>query len=167
MDKIEWCIAQHKNTNHLYDGYLPYEYHLRMVVKVCQRFLQYYPNRWSEIELACWGHDLIEDTRVSYNDCKKVLGEFVTDIVYAVTNEKGKNRSERANEKYYHGIRNTAGASFVKLCDRIANVEYSIMTNSIMFDMYKKENKDFLNHLNVTATEELIPLSNHLTSLFS
>jgi len=93
---------------------------------------------------AAWGHDLIEDTRVSYNDVKEHLGQEAADIIYAVTNEKGKNRKERANEKYYEGIRNTPGAVFVKLCDRIANVQYSKMTGSRMFEMYKKENDSFI-----------------------
>lgn len=145
--KIEWCILQHKNTNHFYDTYLPYEFHLRMVVKVAQDFMYCAERQWSELEIACWGHDLIEDTRVSYNDCKERLGEYVADIIYAVSNEKGKNRKERANAKYYEGIRNTEGASFVKLCDRIANVQYSKMTQSKMFEMYKKENASFLDSL--------------------
>jgi (p)ppGpp synthase/HD superfamily hydrolase len=96
-----------------------------------------------EVMLAAYGHDLIEDTRVSYSDVKTQLGETTADIIYAVSNEKGKTRKERANDKYYEGIRNTPGAVFVKFCDRIANVEYSKMTNSRMFEMYKKENKTF------------------------
>jgi len=38
MDKINWCIDQHKNTNHMYDTYLPYEFHLRMVSNVHSKF---------------------------------------------------------------------------------------------------------------------------------
>ena len=94
--------------------------------------------------LASWGHDLIEDCRVSYNDVKDALGQEAADIVYAVTNEKGKNRKERANDKYYEGIRRTPGAVFVKLCDRIANIQYSKMTGSRMFEMYKKESDNFI-----------------------
>jgi hypothetical protein len=33
---------------------------------------------------------------------------------------------------------------FVKLCDRIANVQYGKMTKSRMFEMYKKENDEFV-----------------------
>jgi (p)ppGpp synthase/HD superfamily hydrolase len=98
---------------------------------------------------AVWAHDTIEDTRVSYNDVKNQLGEEVADIVYAVTNDKGKNRKERAGDKYYEGIRNTPGAVFVKLCDRIANVQYGKMTKSRMFEMYKKENAEFIRQLGV------------------
>jgi (p)ppGpp synthase/HD superfamily hydrolase len=96
---------------------------------------------------ASFGHDLIEDTRVSYNDVKTELGQEAADIIYAVTNDKGKNRKERAGVKYYQGIRDTPGAVFVKLCDRIANVQYGKMTKSRMFEMYKKENPEFIRQL--------------------
>lgn len=160
--KSVWCIEKHESTNHMYDTYLPYEFHLRMVHQVAVDFKhllddtkdyftgepyrgprQYQVTLQSACLLATWGHDLIEDCRVSYNDVKEVLGQEVADIVYAVSNEKGKNRKERANDKYYEGIRNTPGAVFVKLCDRIANVQYSKMTKSRMFEMYKKENPEF------------------------
>lgn len=49
---------------------------------------------------AVWRHDTIEDIRQSYNDIKKKIGQPVADMVFAVTNEKGKNRHERANVKY-------------------------------------------------------------------
>jgi (p)ppGpp synthase/HD superfamily hydrolase len=165
MDKIKFCIDQHNSTNHMYDTYLPYEFHLRMVSQAAKQFEHLLDNRldyFSKLEhvpkydkvtlrdacnIAAWGHDLIEDTRVSYNDVKNTLGQEAADIIYAVSNEKGKSRKERANEKYYEGIRNTPGAVFVKLCDRIANVQYSKMTRSRMFEMYKKENDHFLTSL--------------------
>lgn len=145
--KIEWIIEQHRKVNHFYDTYLPYEFHLRMVVQACKDFIHVPENMWSSLETACWGHDLIEDTRTSYNECVYNLGGEVSDIIYAVTNEKGKTRKERANDKYYDGILNTKGAVFVKLCDRIANIQYSKLTKSRMFEMYKNENKSFINYL--------------------
>ena len=33
-DMTQWCLDQHRNTNHMYDTYLPYEFHLRMVHQV-------------------------------------------------------------------------------------------------------------------------------------
>lgn len=148
-DKIRWIIEQHVQTNHWYDEYLPYEFHLRMVAQVAKDFEHIFPSEEMKesVMIAAYGHDLIEDTRVSYNDVKSILGVTTADIIYAVTNEKGKNRKERANDKYYEGIRNTPGAVFVKLCDRIANVQYSKMTKSRMFEMYKKENEHFLTSL--------------------
>ena len=134
-----------------------------MVVQVCKDFNHLNENMWSDIELACWGHDLIEDTRTSYNDCKEVLGNHIADIIYAVSNEKGKNRKERANSKYYSGIIHTPFATFVKLCDRIANVQYSKLTKSKMFEMYEKENIEFELTL---LEEELMPMFDYLRKLF-
>ncbi len=171
--KVDWVLEQHSSTNHMYDKYLPYEFHLRMVVNVYEKFKHLLNNHHGVIDnqvnvyLACWGHDLIEDTRVSYNDVKTHLGQESSDIIYSVTNEKGKNRKERANEKYYEGIRNTQGAVFVKLCDRIANVQYSKMTGSRMFEMYMKEHKDFEMMIGrYTANKELEPMFIYLEELF-
>jgi (p)ppGpp synthase/HD superfamily hydrolase len=119
-----------------------------------------------KFRLASFGHDLIEDTRVSYNDVKKVLGEDAADIIYALSNEKGKNRKERANDKYYTGIRNTPGAVFVKLCDRIANVQYSKMTGSSMFEKYKKENIDFMVGLGRRVGNAYEEMYQYLINLF-
>ena len=76
-----------------------------------------------------------------------------TEIVYALTNDKGRTRSERAGEKYYQGIRETPYAPFVKLCDRLANVTYSCSIDSgrdgnRMREVYKSEMAGFLPALN-------------------
>ena len=81
------------------------------------------------------------------NDLKKEFGETVAEIVYAVSNEKGKNRKERANNNYYLGIRKTAWATFVKLCDRLANIKYSSETKSRMLQVYQKEQEKFIDCL--------------------
>lgn len=180
MTYIEWCIDKHRQTNHFYDKYLPYEFHLRMVVQVAKDFSHLLPSTpyyqsnsyqrgdddvsWIDVIIpACWGHDLIEDTRCSYNDVRTYLGELAADIVYAVTNEKGRNREERGNDKYYKGIRNTKGATYVKLCDRIANVQYSKMTKSRMFEMYLSENEEFMKKVNADMYP---PMKEYLINLF-
>ena len=159
--KIDWIISQHRDTNHMYDTYLPYEFHLRMVVEVANKFqhlITYKPD-FPSIILGAWGHDLIEDTRVSYNDVKQELGEMAADIIYACSNEKGKTREDRANHNYYRVIRSTPYAVFVKLCDRIANVQYSKMTGSRMFEMYKKENRGFTQSLDLR--DDMVEYSGH------
>ena len=151
----------HENVNHTYDGY-NYVLHLDAVEAVHQEFkdeLDFnieFTSNVSEagkytiidkkITAACYLHDTIEDTRVTLNDLLKLtlIDEDICNIVYALTNEKGRDREERANDKYYNDIRNTPGASFVKMCDRIANVRYSKLKGSSMFDRYKKENENFM-----------------------
>lgn len=151
IEKIKkYAINCHKRTNHKYDN-KPYKYHLKMVYDCALEF-EYLLKGTSEqgienILASCWTHDLIEDTRQTYNDVKKNTNQHIADITYALTNEKGKTRKERANRKYYEGINKIYGAVFVKMCDRIANVRYSKSIKSSMFDMYSKENDSFLTNL--------------------
>lgn len=159
----KFAINSHKFTNHLYDKQ-PYSVHLILVVNTALKFVskdkeiynQYLTNEdVYTIIAACWNHDVIEDCRKSFNDVKKAIGEKSANVVYAVSNEKGKNRAERANSKYYHGIKNTRFATFVKLCDRIANVEYSKETNISMFSTYCREYPKFKKSLQLTTFEKI------------
>lgn len=140
----DFAVDAHEKTNHKYDG-KPYYIHLEQVVSNAFQYIHLVNKSDREDVInACWMHDTIEDCRLTYNDVKVIAGKEVANIVYAVTNEKGKNRKERANEKYYQGIRNNTWATFVKLCDRLANVKYSKDNKNSMFDLYKKENEHFL-----------------------
>jgi len=166
-EKLDWVFGQHEKTNHYYDQYLPYSFHLRMVIQAFQDWKHLLDEKDHEtMELAAAGHDLIEDTRTSYNDVKSVLGEKAADIIYACSNEKGKTRKERANDKYYQGIREQEGAVFIKLCDRIANVQYSKMTRSRMFEMYKSENENFFKKIGYEEQHPLVKMFQYLESLF-
>ena len=76
---------------------------------------------------------------------------MAAEIVYALTNEKGRNRHERANDKYYEGIRNTKYAPLVKACDRLSNYEFAKATKSRMVKMYESEmvfKREILRNLN-------------------
>lgn len=170
-----WAMERHSNTNHYYDTDLPYAHHLRMVVAEVVNFKDIIPlidfslqsklpcTREEILINAAWGHDLIEDTRVSYNEVAVKAGYNVANIIYALTNEKGKSRSERANDKYYKGIRETVGASFIKMCDRIANVKHGVMTGSRMVVMYRKENEKFIDSI---YSPHLEPMKLCLDGLF-
>ena len=103
LRKKEWCIEQHRRVNQYYSEYLPYEFHLRMVHQVSIDFSQLLDNNnyFADLEnsnnfkdsckIACFGHDLLEDVHsLSYNDILKELGQAAADIIYSVTNEKGR-----------------------------------------------------------------------------
>lgn len=133
----------HNETNHTYAG-RPYEVHLEMVYTIAKNNIHLLPKEKAEVALAaCWTHDVIEDCRQTYNDVRKRCGFDVAEITFALTNEKGKTRKDRANEKYYTGIRGNVSAHFVKLCDRLANIQFSYDTNSTMLSVYQKEHEDF------------------------
>jgi (p)ppGpp synthase/HD superfamily hydrolase len=148
LEKIKsFAIKAHENVNHLY-GNRPYAFHLNMVVEAAQAFIHHIPEADRDTVLAAaWLHDTIEDCRLTYNDIVELAGTPIADIVYALSNEKGKTRKERANDKYYEGIRHTPYARYVKLCDRIANVKHSQSEQSPMFAMYQKENENFVSKL--------------------
>lgn len=150
----DYAIKAHADTNHMYDGH-PYSYHLKKVATIAE---EYYNDVFGDTEMfmtesaknnvlgACWCHDLIEDARQTFNDVSENTGSYeIAQLVYAVTNEKGKNRSERANDKYYQGIRDKGvAAMYVKVCDRIANYEYSKAYNPKMAEKYRSEMLHFI-----------------------
>lgn len=141
------ALSSHGVTNQFY-GKHPYSFHLKGVVDAAERFITLIPEEKREIVLsACWLHDTEEDARITYNDIKEFTNEEIADIIHAVTNNRGKNRKERANKDYYTGILKNDYALFVKLCDRIANVSYSKTIRSSMFKKYQKEHKEFYESL--------------------
>jgi (p)ppGpp synthase/HD superfamily hydrolase len=152
---IAFAIESHASVNQTYDG-KPYSVHLAMVFSQAMIFIDHIPqHKRKDVLNAVWLHDTIEDCRLTYNDILKISNKEVAELVYALSNEKGRNRAERANEKYYKGIRETEYAVFIKLCDRLANAIYSKDTNSRMFNVYKEENEKFLKNLFVTPDKSL------------
>lgn len=129
-------VAQKVHANQSYDIY-PYMYHIQEVVDIAKE-LQFN----DDIICACYLHDAIEDGDLSYKDIKKAFGVIVAEIVYAVTDELGRNRKER-KEKTYPKIQAMWMAVAVKLCDRIANVRQSKEYNKELFKMYQKEHAEF------------------------
>lgn len=144
----DYGIKAHSDSNHLIDG-KPYTIHLSYVYDYAMKFFHLLPEGDIRFNIlaATWVHDVIEDARQTYNDVLKATSKEVADIAYAVTNEKGKTRDERANGKYYEGILSTPGADFVKICDRLANIKYSKENNSHIFNCYKKESEGFYRKL--------------------
>ena len=139
----DFCIQQHDIVcNQKYDNTLPYSFHLEAVVIQIHLFTDVIESCGLDVNnivMGCYGHDLIEDARMTYNDIKDMTNESVADIIYCCTEEKGKNRAGRHNQKYFDELKVNNEAVFVKLCDIIANLKYSLLTNSSMFTKYKKE----------------------------
>ena len=128
--------------NQKYNKTLPYSFHLEMVERQSEKFKKYLPEEFSRYNAtwnAIWGHDSIEDARMTYNEIKQLFGEMTADIIYLCTENRGKTRDERKNEQWYNELKENDLAVFVKLCDLIANVKFSLLSNSSMFDKYKKE----------------------------
>jgi len=151
--------AIHASVNQTYDKKHPYGYHLDMVADGVRRFGHDVCANERDVLPLMFGayyHDSIEDARLTYNDVRKEALQYMdesqalmaAEIVYALTNDKGRNRAERAGENYYKGIRETPYAPLVKLADRLANMTYSFThsneANAHMKSVYREELPHFL-----------------------
>ena len=166
----------HASVNQNYDQVHPYGYHLDMVAKLVQRYGYYVCSDEADVLPLLFGayyHDAIEDARCTYNDVLRTARQFMdeeqallaAEIVYALTNDKGRTRAERAGERYYQGIRSTPYAPLVKLADRLANATYSFRhlnekndfsgLNAQMKEVYRREMPHFLQSITVPNTDDL------------
>jgi (p)ppGpp synthase/HD superfamily hydrolase len=159
----------HSSVNQIYGDVHPYGFHLDMVVGHVCNFGHLVCTNDDDVMVLIFGgyyHDSIEDARLTYNDVMNIARTMLseeqaikaTEIVYALTNDKGRTRAERAGERYYLGIRQTPYAPFVKLCDRLANITYSCTghdgpTNRRMKAIYKQELPHFLEALDPHSTD--------------
>lgn len=139
MKRIEAAllVAEKAHAGQSYDIF-PYIYHIKQVVKIAEDL-----GYDESIIVACALHDTIEDTSLSYNDIKKSFGEEVAEIVFAVTDELGRNREER-KEKTLPKIKANWKAIVVKCCDRMANIQHSLEYNKSLYEMYRKEHHKFM-----------------------
>ena len=145
--------------NQKYDGIYPYSIHLKAVKAQVHKYAKMFPstveinavdskrfftNRdswFADMKMAAAGHDLVEDARWTYNDVKQLCGSFVADLIRCCTTPDiaGRNREERHNDIFFERLAEERWAVFVKLCDIMANVLFSLLTNSSMYKKYQKE----------------------------
>lgn len=171
------AISLHQETRCTYDDY-GYEVHLASVVSNLMRFIHLVPHKYRKAAIAtAWLHDAIEDRRWTYNDCLSALrnkgcdateAELIADCVYSLAKPKGKNRAERLSEDYLGSIfytnDNPMIAPVVKLCDILANMQYSKATGSGMFDKYCDEFSNVIKPY-VARFPSLVPIITDIESL--
>lgn len=125
-------------------GIYPYTFHLNQVYNV----LKFFGVKDELILAAAWLHDVIEDTECLYEDLFEEFGKDLADLVYLVTDKRGKNRRER-QEKTYPLIAEDQRARILKLADRIANTTQSQHEKEKQWLMYEKEYEYFKETLNI------------------
>lgn len=169
--------ALHLSVNQTYDKVHPYGFHLDMVADAVCRYAYSVCQSGQDVLPIVFGafyHDSMEDARLTYNDVKRAAAQWMNEeqasmaaeIVYALTNEKGRTRVERANDKYYQGIRRTPYAPLVKLADRLANITYSFThtneANSHMKQVYRAEQPHFLSAIKSESQDKRFSLPKHM-----
>ncbi len=136
----DYAIRRHAEVNHRYDAIHTYAFHLVMVVDVAKRYIYLIPDKdVPDVVGGCWTHDIIEDARETFNNVKKQTNDIIAEYAYRCTNLRGRSRKERAPKEYYDEIRKYKHCTFIKLCDRIANVSFAVESKSSMLDMYRNE----------------------------
>ena len=169
IDEIRQAAhALHASVNQTYDGDKPYGFHLDMVASTVYEYGYLVCDDENDLLPLLFGayfHDSIEDARLTYNNVTQYALRWMNEqqaltaaeIVYALTNDKGRTRAERAGERYYQGIRETPYAPFVKLADRRANITYSCKgkdeVNAHMKEVYKKELPHFLDAIDAHSSD--------------
>ena len=166
--KDEACYIHDVECNQKY-GNEPYSVHLKMVGAFAKTYGHLVCDKKDDVVPMLFGayfHDAIEDARMTYNDIFKLSkcymskeqATMATELVYALTDEKGRNREERGSEKHYEDIKKTPYAPFVKWCDRYANYVHSVNTKSRMATVYRREMPNFIKKIGGTKyiPQELI-----------
>lgn len=140
MDKVTEakCFASYHHRNQKY-GNGPYTKHLEVVEATLEDFGMVKP---FDIQRA-WLHDILEDTKVTFEDLEHEFGVDLANHVWAMTGV-GKNRKAR-NECIFKRLNLYPEAICIKLADRIANTKNCMIAASFgekdldLYHMYKKE----------------------------
>jgi (p)ppGpp synthase/HD superfamily hydrolase len=129
-------------------GIFPYVKHLQDVENVLKRFG--FENNHA-FRSAAWLHDFIEDTEGTYEDIVKACGTYVADLVLAVSDGSGNRKTRR--EGLFKRLEVFPTSIPLKLSDRIANVEWALLTNLSLLDMYLKEHEEFVRRIQPISCE--------------
>ena len=160
----KFAIKKHGDQKY---GLLPYEAHLINVVNVLLRN-NILCNTPENIDLwaAAWLHDILEDTDTSEEELIQNFGENICKIVWSLTDGVEGNRFEK-KQVMYEKLINNKNAIIVKLADRIANLEFSIINNNIeKINLYVSENKELNKRLSSVISENNVKLLlNYLNDL--
>lgn len=161
----DFAYKYHTLVHQKYDG-LSYSFHTNAVADIGCEYAHLICGRPSDVISACHLHDTIEDcgAHINYHTIVDEFNESIAEIVFCVTNSTGRNVAEREDEEYYKRIRSNHDAIFVKLCDRIANAQYSKNTGSSHFKSYKDRNEQFEKSL---YCEDFKPLFDKLRLIFA
>lgn len=140
MNKIDaaeyFARGAHLGQKH---GDRPYYTHPRNVAQIIKEWALD-EERFDTPLLMCgaWLHDVIEDTPATYQDILQLFGREVAELVWAVTDELGRNRKER-KERTYPKIFATPESTLLKLADLYSNVTGAVRENTKQLQMYQKE----------------------------
>lgn len=143
-----FAVQTHDDCNCVY-GISRFQLHLDSVINNGIKYINLVPeeDRFAVL-CGCAGHDLIEDCRLAYNDVADRTNEKIAEIILCCTNTIERTRTERLAGAY-EKIKHNDLALFVKLCDRITNLKFSVFNDpdGHHYKKYVKEHTEFRKQL--------------------
>lgn len=155
-DAFIFALKSHKEQKY---GDQSFIVHLYDVVSVLIEF----GFRSKKFLTAAWLHDAIEDTPATYQDIARIASVEVAEIVFALTDELGRNRKER-KERTLPKVKANHNALIVKLADWIANLRECYRNSPRFLQMYQKE-YPYFRDMCYKDNVSLMPMWNELDRL--
>lgn len=149
-------MAARQHAAGIYDGG-PFYWHFEDVEKVLEDHGEADEESLIEANL----HDIIEGGDTTKNDIRNKFGEKIAEVIYLVSDYKGRNREDRKCQAFYDEIKASVHrlqATKIKVADRIANVRRSIKNGHSMGEKYKQEYIHFRTQLCIVG---------HITSMWT
>ncbi len=121
-DMALFAEVAHRGQKRKYSG-APYIVHCGRVANLVMLI----HGTTEEDEAVAWGHDLIEDTVVTYEDIVHHFGPVVANLILELTNEskdplKLQSRAERKRQQCEKMAHASLQAKVIKCCDRLDNL---------------------------------------------
>lgn len=89
---------------------------------------------------VAWLHDILDCHNITYQRILNLTSYEVAEAVFLLKENKGRNRREKHSSQYFEEIASNDLATFVKLCDILANATYCVYTvNKSMLKAYKED----------------------------
>lgn len=134
----------------------PYFNHL---ARVASRFMVL-PGA-DEIHIAAaYMHDIVEDTPMTFDELRSLMGREVTDIVWALTNESmideklaGEKRAVRKKADHKKIGRQSYQVKAIKLCDRWDNLMSFRLDSDPFMYKYASETLDLIKEMKVEQVD--------------
>lgn len=132
-------------------------------------------NYFSLMLVGCYGHDSIEDGRLTWNDVVAQLTRlgfikehavFIADLIFCVTDEKGKSRKERKNNKFFDELWENENAIILKFADMLANLLQTITFDYEGVQFKRVEFFHFVSEMPKPLHIKYEPIIQHFDSLF-
>lgn len=160
------AFVEKAHEGQVYAGH-PFTYHLEAVASRARQYRDLIDSSlWDTVETAAYLHDVLEDTSTTPEDLRALFGPDVVEIVENVTDKLPDQPRRIRHRATYPVIAGHLPSLYVKLCDRLANVEQAHGDRAPILAMYRKEHAYFREVL-FEAGRAFMPMWDRLAELLS